>query len=212
MDKIIKFNKHSSNKKQMDDLGIEDKNGIYELPVSIFLDKFPCSNIVKLNCICMSCNTTYSLAVSDYTRKKHKNYCSICLKTKILTGPAASQYGKHHNAGKQKTEEHKMKMKGPRDNMKGHLNPNWNPNTPAFKRYKNRVHQLSNRTYYRHQLIINPCNHPRTLAGVEGGWQLDHIISVKECYKLGLSEEQASALENLQMLPWKTNLLKSTTR
>jgi hypothetical protein len=95
--------------------------------------------------------------------------------------------------------------------MKGQLNPNWNPNTPAFKRYKNKVHQRSNQTYKQYQNIINPCNHPRTLAGVEGGWQLDHIISVKRCFESGLSEEKASALENLQMLPWKTNLTKSAT-
>lgn len=194
----------------MDVIDVKDVNGIYELPVTTFLKLFPSSNTAKLNCKCVECNNVYKLAVIDYTRKKYKQYCSSCLKTKVLIGSASSQYGKHYNAGKPKTEEHKANMRGPRIGMNGSNNPNWNPDTTNYKRYKNKVHQLSNKVYNAHKNIINPYNYPRTLAGVEGGWQLDHKISVKICYETGLSESQASALENLQILPWKTNLLKSS--
>jgi 5-methylcytosine-specific restriction endonuclease McrA len=56
--------------------------------------------------------------------------------------------------------------------------------------------------------IINPERHPRTLCGVEGGWQLDHIIPIKECFDRGIPPREAASLTNLRMLPWKENLMR----
>lgn len=83
-----------------------------------------------------------------------------------------------------------------------------NPNTPAYTRYSRIVHGLSQVAYEEHIDTINPNRYPRTLCGVEGGWQLDHIIPIKECFERGLSPEEASALTNLRMLPWKENLMR----
>ena len=80
--------------------------------------------------------------------------------------------------------------------------------TPEYKRYRNRVSKLTELTYCENINIINPNNHPRTLCGIDGGYQLDHIKSVKECFLSGISPEECSKTENLQMLPWKENLLK----
>ena len=63
-------------------------------------------------------------------------------------------------------------------------------------------------TYEQNKEIINPNNYPRTLCGVKGGWQLDHIITVKECFEKGILPEDASSLNNLRMLPWKENLMR----
>lgn len=84
-----------------------------------------------------------------------------------------------------------------------------NPNIEEYTRYARKVHHLSGKIYETHKNIINPNNYPRTLCGVEDGWQLDHIIPVKECFEKGMSIEEASALENLRMLPWKTNLMRN---
>lgn len=83
------------------------------------------------------------------------------------------------------------------------------PDTPEYKRYKGLVHRLSGRTYSENIDIINPNRYTRTLCGVDGGWQLDHIISIKECYERGISAEEASSLSNLRMLPWKDNLMRN---
>lgn len=83
-----------------------------------------------------------------------------------------------------------------------------NPLTPEYKRYARRVHGLSQKTYEKNKHIINPTNVPRTLCGVEGGWQLDHIIPIKECFARGMTPEQASTINNLRMLPWKENLMR----
>ena len=69
--------------------------------------------------------------------------------------------------------------------------------------------KLSEKTYVMFIDIINPERHPRTLAGVEGGWQLDHIKTVRECYECGLTPEEASSIENLRMLPWRDNLSRN---
>lgn len=80
--------------------------------------------------------------------------------------------------------------------------------TPEYKRYRNRVSKLTELTYCENYHIINRNNYPRTLCGIDGGYQLDHIKSVKECFLSGISPEECAKIENLQMLPWKENLLK----
>lgn len=80
---------------------------------------------------------------------------------------------------------------------------------PAYKRYKGLVHRLSGKTYSENIDIINPNRYTRTLCGVEDGWQLDHIIPIKECYERGMTPEEASDVSNLRMLPWKDNLMRN---
>lgn len=83
-----------------------------------------------------------------------------------------------------------------------------NPLVKIYTRYARKVHHLSHKTYLENIDIINPNRHPRTLCGVIDGWQLDHIIPIKECFEKGLSIEEASAVSNLRMLPWKNNLMR----
>lgn len=81
--------------------------------------------------------------------------------------------------------------------------------TPAYKRYKALVHRLSGYNYTKNIDIINPNRYNRTLCGVADGWQLDHIIPIKECYEKGMTAEEASSLSNLRMLPWRDNLMRN---
>jgi hypothetical protein len=83
-----------------------------------------------------------------------------------------------------------------------------NPNTPEYKKYARMVHGISQEVYIKNIDIINPTRYPRTLCGVDGGWQLDHIIPIKECFTRGLPPEEAASLLNLRMLPWKDNLMR----
>ena len=80
--------------------------------------------------------------------------------------------------------------------------------TTEYRRYRNRVTKLSEKTYQENKDVLNPHGYDRTICGVPGGYQLDHIMSVKECFDAGITPEEASRLENLQLLPWKTNLMK----
>jgi hypothetical protein len=84
-----------------------------------------------------------------------------------------------------------------------------NPATPEYKRYARQVHSLSQKVYNQNSQLINPNNYTRTLCGVEDGWQLDHIIPIKECFEKRLTIEEASSVTNLRMLPWKDNLMRN---
>lgn len=83
-----------------------------------------------------------------------------------------------------------------------------NYNTKEYNRYARKVRLLTESTYAKYKEIINPDNVPRTLCGVDNGYQLDHIISIRECFDSGMSIEFCADVKNLQMLPWERNLQK----
>ena len=83
-----------------------------------------------------------------------------------------------------------------------------NRKTSDYEKYKRRVRWLSEKTYAENKNILNPNGYPRTLCGVPGGYQLDHIVGLYECYIRGTSVETASSLNNLQFIPWEENLQK----
>lgn len=80
--------------------------------------------------------------------------------------------------------------------------------TPEFRKYANKVHRITRSIYNKYQTVINPHNHPRTLAGVDGGYQLDHVVSARHGFDMGWPPERIACIENLQMLPWRTNIVK----
>lgn len=83
-----------------------------------------------------------------------------------------------------------------------------NPNIKEYVRYARKVHRLSQKIYEENKDIINPNNYPRTLCGIKDGWQLDHILPIKKCFEKGLTENEASSVSNLRLLPWKENLIR----
>jgi hypothetical protein len=50
----------------------------------------------------------------------------------------------------------------------------------------------------------------RGRCGVEGAYQLDHIKSINWGWENGIAPEVIAEWDNLRMIPWKTNLLKSS--
>jgi hypothetical protein len=75
--------------------------------------------------------------------------------------------------------------------------------------YKSRVASHTIRTYEKYIDIINPENNQRTLSGVDGGYQLDHIMSVRYCFDNQIPSKLCAHYTNLQMLPWYQNNSKS---
>lgn len=96
------------------------------------------------------------------------------------------------------------KSKSPKK-LYGSLNPNYNPNKSDFQKYKNRVMHFTEKNYELYKEEINPYNYKRTLCGVENGYQLDHIISIKEGFEKGVLPTVIGSKENLQMLTWQEN-------
>lgn len=80
--------------------------------------------------------------------------------------------------------------------------------TPEYAKYNRKVRLLTEKVYADNMEKINPDNHPRTLCGVPGGYQLDHIVPIRECFDKNISPEQAADVSNLQMITWEKNLQK----
>ena len=81
-------------------------------------------------------------------------------------------------------------------------------NTDEYYKYSRTVRCLTEKNYVKYFDVLNPQKHPRTLCGVDGGYQLDHIISVRECFDTHKTAEECSSKENLQIITWEENLQK----
>lgn len=134
----------------------------------------------KVNYTCLVCNIIFEGIPS----KKRKLCSRKCLNI----------FSKSIDKSYMQTEEYKDTLR--------------NPNLPAYTKYARKVRKLSELNYVKFHNLINPYNWPRTLCGVDGGYQLDHKISIKECWNKGLPPEEAAKPENLQMITWQENLNK----
>lgn len=78
-----------------------------------------------------------------------------------------------------------------------------------FDLYESEVDRLTEKTYKTFQYFINPKNHKR--GRTKGSWQLDHIMSKVSGFESGIPAELLAHPANLQMLPIKENISKSST-
>lgn len=93
--------------------------------------------------------------------------------------------------------------------MKVHgLIPYRRPLQSEFRRYASRVHRVTELVYKANKHILNPLDLPRTLHGVPGGYQVDHIKGIRECFDAKWSMQETAALTNLQFIPWEDNLAR----
>jgi hypothetical protein len=81
-------------------------------------------------------------------------------------------------------------------------------NMTDYRKYLNKVRRLTEKNYVKYFTTINLNNYPRTLCGVDGGYQVDHKLSVRFCYDNNISEEVCASVDNLQMIEWSQNLNK----
>lgn len=145
------------------------------------------SNVYVL-CNCDDCG-------KEYTQRfcRDKDVCKSCNQSKKSLG---------NTSGKA--------LKGRKiPSMTGELHPRWNPNKSAMKAYYSKVRKLTEENYVRDIDLINPLRLPRTLCGVDGGYQLDHRISVKKGFMFGINPKVIASTDNLQMLTWPDNRLKA---
>ncbi len=76
-----------------------------------------------------------------------------------------------------------------------------------YRKYANKVRALTEQVYRKNKQIINPKSLLRVKAG-RSGYQLDHIVSVKQGFLNNIPIEVISSVDNLQMLPWRDNIRK----
>lgn len=162
--------------------GRKGKNTGQRIKVRIS-DLLPGSNI-DVSCRCDLCGLKY---IQRFCR--NTNFCYVCRKSLGMKG---NTLGKK-NKGKKLP------------NMSGSNHHNWNPNKTEFKKYAYKVRRITEENYEKYKDVINPDNLPRTLCGVDNGYQLDHIVSIKWGYTHGVNPKALGGVGNLQMLPWQEN-------
>ena len=76
---------------------------------------------------------------------------------------------------------------------------------PKKEMYKRNVWRLT----YQNDLTILENWDKRGRCGVDGAYQLDHIYPISKGYENKIPAEELAKMNNLRMIPWKQNLLKS---
>lgn len=158
--------------------------------IEVSTDHLKAKSNVQVECWCERCEAFFTKRFNQYSQ-----YCNDCNKIEQNKLHIGNKYGSV-NKGR----------KNPK--MAGHLNPRWNPNKSEFRAYAYKVSKLTKRIYEEHKEAINPDDYPRTLCGVEGGYQLDHIVSIKYGFDNKINPEELAKVENLRMLTWQENNFK----
>jgi|APSaa5957512576_1039674.scaffolds.fasta_scaffold03254_5 hypothetical protein len=73
-----------------------------------------------------------------------------------------------------------------------------------YNRYKREVTILTRRIDV--SMLLNV--EKRGKCGVDGAYQLDHIVEISEGYVNGVSPSELASIDNLQFIPWQENMKK----
>lgn len=84
----------------------------------------------------------------------------------------------------------------------------WLETADEWQIFKYEACMLTEKTYRSNKQLINPFNHPRGKAGVDGAYQLDHIISRRYCFDNNIPSELCAHPDNLRFIPWLENIKK----
>jgi hypothetical protein len=84
----------------------------------------------------------------------------------------------------------------------------WLETADEWHIFKYEACMLTEKTYRSNKQLINPFNHPRGKAGIDGAYQLDHIISRRYCFDNNIPSELCAHPDNLRFIPWLENIKK----
>lgn len=78
-------------------------------------------------------------------------------------------------------------------------------NYTEFKKYQHKVHKLTRKIKH---LIEGYDETKHGKMGVNGAFQIDHIIDIKYGFDNNIPAEEIADLKNLQFIPWEENIKK----
>ena len=152
--------------------------------INVLVEDLQEKSNVDVQCVCDKCNKEYTQRFSRDT-----DVCYDCRKSESMKG---NNHG-HNNKGK--------KM----PHMSGELHPRWNPNKSEYSKYASEVMRI---TRQQDLTVLENYDKPRGLCGVEGAYQLDHIISIKYGFDNNISPDIIGSINNLQFITWQENRAK----
>lgn len=180
---------YSNNKKYYISKGYLDlKQGS---TVEIDINDLPLNSNKEVLCQCSVCSTnfkrSYQIAKRSLT-KCNKIFCYNCSRK---------------NVGKNMDTSNMIKASKKRIGKK---HPRYNPNKDKFKLYASEVRKITKRQPLD---LLDNYDKPRTICGIEGGYQLDHVVSIKEGFEKDIPAKYIGSLVNLKFVPWEENRKKS---
>lgn len=143
----------------------------------------------EVACLCDSCEKDFTRSFQILNRAP-THLCSACsyeLKMKLMD--------------RSKTAKVAANRTGP-------LHPRFNTNKTAFNEYRRKVFSFTRKNDLK---LLENHDKPRGICGVDGVFQLDHIISIKHGFDNGFSAETIGNITNLRFIPWKENRSKGAT-
>lgn len=174
----------SNNAKFYVDLGFEKLKQGDKILVDVFC--LPKNSNKQVEATCDECSFVFKRKLQSLS-KNEKHLCFQCSR-------------------KSASNKNKGNTWGFTSLTKGENHPRWNPNKKEFAKYKAEVVSIT-----RNQPIetLKNFEKPRGLCGVEGAYQLDHLISIKEGFEKQIPAHIIGNLSNLRFIPWEQNRQKS---
>jgi len=158
--------------------------------LDVKLEHLPSNSNKKVKCACDQCGEIFERSFQMIKRTEkilEKHFCKVCsyeYRRQVIDYSAIAL-----SNSKRIGESH----------------PNWNPNKTLYAEYC-RLVDLETRKQPLH--ILENSNKLRGRCGVQGAYQLDHILSKKYGFENNISPEIIGNINNLRFIPWKENRSK----
>jgi 5-methylcytosine-specific restriction endonuclease McrA len=152
--------------------------------IEVLVDHLQKNSNVEVDCLCDKCGKKYTQRYSRNTR-----VCYPCRKAESMIGNTLGE----NNRGKKLLS------------ITGENHPRWNPDKDSFQQYKADVARV---TRQQDLTLLENNDKPRGLCGVNGAYQLDHIVPVKYGYDNGIPAKEIGHISNLRIIPWQENRAK----
>lgn len=111
--------------------------------------------------------------------------------------------GESHNGHKHTEETKKLISKTSKDRWNSGFYDNIFNTPPEFFKYQSKVHKLTRKVAH---LIEGYDKKKQGKCGVEGAYQIDHIVSIKYGFENNMEPEKIADIQNLRFIPWEENL------
>lgn len=187
IDQTVKVKIVASNFKYFSELGYElkklERRGANPQILDVKIEHLKPGSNMQVSCQCDRCSEVYTQRFCRDT-----DTCYACRKHLSLLG-------NKHGAGGGYTIP----------SMQGENHPRWNPNKSEKRKYTNACNKVT--TQFDLSVLENS-DKLRGLCGVDGAYQLDHIIPIQYGFDNNIPPEIIGHIDNLQFIPWEENNAK----
>lgn len=188
IDQSVKVKISSGNFRHFSELGyqlrkLERQNTNAQI-IEVKIEHLKAGSNIRVSCRCDSCGKLYTQRLCRNT-----DTCYPCRHVKYAIGNTNGRF----NKGKKVPS------------MQGENHPRWNPNKSEKRKY---AYECNKVTSQFDLSILENSDKPRGLCGVDGAYQLDHIIPIQYGFDNNIPPEIIGHIDNLRFIPWKENNAK----